>query len=46
MFIRLGEQATWPRMAMIRDQTRISRTFSDCITRLEKACAANDNAAE
>ena len=45
MFIRLGEQATWPRMAMIRDQTRISRTFSDCITRLEKACAANDYAA-
>jgi NTE family protein len=46
MFIRLGEQATWPRMAMIGDQTRISRTFSDCISRLEKACAANDNAAE
>ncbi|MBW0146271.1 patatin-like phospholipase family protein [Marinobacter arenosus] len=37
MFIRLGEQATWPRMAMIRDQTRISRTFSDCIARLETA---------
>ncbi|MDK9557847.1 patatin-like phospholipase family protein [Marinobacter sp. M216] len=37
MFIRLGEQATWPRMAMIRDQTRISRTFSDCIARLEAA---------
>lgn len=39
MFIRLGEQATWPRLAMIRDQTRISRAFSDCIARLEKACA-------
>lgn len=43
LFIRLGEQATWPRLAMIRDQTRISRAFSDCIARLEKACAANDN---
>lgn len=43
LFIRLGEQATWPRLAMIRDQTRISRTFSDCIARLEKVCAANDN---
>ncbi|NMT63639.1 patatin-like phospholipase family protein [Marinobacter orientalis] len=42
MFIRLGEQATWPRLPMIRDQTRISRTFSNCIARLEKACAAND----
>jgi NTE family protein len=37
MFIRLGEQATWPRMAMIRDQTRISRTFADCIARLKQA---------
>ncbi len=46
MFIRLGEQATWPRIPIIRDQTRISRTFSNCIARLEKACAANDNARE
>ncbi|TKV67051.1 DUF3336 domain-containing protein [Marinobacter panjinensis] len=46
MFIRLGEQATWPRLAMIRDQTRISRTFSNCIARLEKACNANDTAGE
>lgn len=46
MFIRLGEQATWPRIPMIRDQTRISRTFSNCIARLEKACAANDKARE
>jgi NTE family protein len=37
MYIRFGEQATWPRMAMIRDQTRISRTFTDCIRRLEVA---------
>lgn len=46
MFIRLGEQATWPRLAMIRDQTRISRTFNDCIARLKKACAANSDARE
>jgi len=41
MFIRLGEQATWPRMAMIRDQTRISRAFTDCIARLQKACGVS-----
>lgn len=46
MFIRLGEQATWPRLAMIRDQTRISRTFSNCIARLKKACAADSIARE
>lgn len=34
-YIRLGERATWPRLAMIRDQTRISRIFADCIRRLE-----------
>lgn len=35
MFIYLGEQATWPRLAMIKDQTRISRAFDRCIRRLE-----------
>lgn len=35
-FIRLGEQATWPQLAMIRDQTRISRVFAECIGRLKK----------
>ncbi|MAA65138.1 MAG: phospholipase [Alteromonadaceae bacterium] len=34
MYIRLGEQATWPRMALIHDQTLISRTFTDCIRQL------------
>ncbi|MDX1589210.1 MAG: patatin-like phospholipase family protein [Oleiphilaceae bacterium] len=33
-YIRLGEKATWPKIAMIRDQTRISRIFADCIARL------------
>jgi NTE family protein len=46
MFIRLGEQATWPRLAMIRDQTRISRVFSDCIARLESACTAAERAGD
>lgn len=36
MYVRLGEQATWPQMAMIRDQTRVSRAFVRCIARLEK----------
>lgn len=35
MFIKLGEQATWPQIAMIHDQTRISRVFADCIERLK-----------
>lgn len=35
MFIRLGEQATWSRLAMIHDQTRISRAFSRCIRRVK-----------
>lgn len=35
MFIHLGEQATWPRLAMIKDQTRISRAFDRCIRQLE-----------
>ncbi len=36
MYIRLGEQATWPRLAMIHDQTRISTAFSRCIRRLRE----------
>lgn len=36
MFIRLGEEATWPRLAMIHDQTRISRAFTRCIRRLKE----------
>lgn len=36
MFIRLGERVTWPRLAMIRDQTRISRTFAECIAKLKE----------
>lgn len=39
MFIRLGEQATWPRLAMIHDQTRISRAFDRCIGQLEAEVA-------
>ncbi len=33
--LRLGEQAAWPQMAMIRDQTRISKTLRSCIARLK-----------
>ena len=47
MFINLGEQATWPRLAMIKDQTRISRAFDRCIAALEKELdtdAAHHNA--
>ncbi len=30
-----GERATWPRMAMIRNQTRISQTLDRCVARLK-----------
>jgi TAG lipase/steryl ester hydrolase/phospholipase A2/LPA acyltransferase len=31
-----GERATWPKIAMIRDQTTIGQTLEDCIIRLKK----------
>lgn len=34
-YIRSGEQATWPKIAMVRDQTRISRVMDRCVRRLE-----------
>jgi TAG lipase/steryl ester hydrolase/phospholipase A2/LPA acyltransferase len=34
LFIRLGEQATWPQIPIIRDQTRIGRTFDELIPEL------------
>jgi TAG lipase / steryl ester hydrolase / phospholipase A2 / LPA acyltransferase len=27
----MGERATWPRMSMIRDRTRLSRAFGNAI---------------
>jgi TAG lipase/steryl ester hydrolase/phospholipase A2/LPA acyltransferase len=44
-YIRLGEQATWPRIEMIRDRTRISRLFGDYIGILMQRIAAADEAA-
>ncbi len=35
-YIRLGERATWPQIAMIRDMTRISRLFAECIEVIQK----------
>ncbi|SFF52854.1 NTE family protein [Fontimonas thermophila] len=35
-YVRSGERATWPKIERIRNQTRISRTFEDCL-RLLKA---------
>ena len=32
--LKMGERSTWPKLAMIRDQTRISSTLQSCITRL------------
>ncbi|MFP5382552.1 MAG: DUF3336 domain-containing protein [Gammaproteobacteria bacterium] len=33
-FIETGERSTWPRIEMIRNSTRISRTFHDCLEKL------------
>ncbi|MDD3764427.1 MAG: DUF3336 domain-containing protein [Nevskiales bacterium] len=34
-YIRSGEKATWPKIERIRNQTRISRTFEDCLRLLK-----------
>jgi NTE family protein len=36
-FIKAGERSAWPKLELLRNQTRISRTFRSCITRLAKA---------
>ena len=33
-FILEGQRATWPKLAMIKHQTRISRTFEQCLQTL------------
>ena len=35
-WVLTGERATWPKIAMIRDQTTIGQTLEDCIIRLKK----------
>ncbi|HUP91760.1 MAG TPA: DUF3336 domain-containing protein [Solimonas sp.] len=35
-FIREGERATWPKIERIRNQTRISRAFEDCLQLLKQ----------
>jgi TAG lipase / steryl ester hydrolase / phospholipase A2 / LPA acyltransferase len=44
-FIHLGEQATWPRIPMIRDRTRLSRLFGNCIGVLTQRIATQAGAA-
>lgn len=36
-----GERATWPKLAMIRHQTIISRTLEQCLHRLDEASEAH-----
>lgn len=43
-YIREGERATWPKIERIRNQTRISRTFDDCLALLKQRHA--DRAAQ
>ena len=35
-WVLAGEHATWPKIAMIRDQTIIGQTLEDCIIRLKR----------
>jgi NTE family protein len=44
--IRDGERATWPKVEMIRTQTKIGRTLEDIIERLEDSVVANAQAHE
>ena len=37
MYITGGERATWPKLAMIRDQTRISRLLREGIGWLKRS---------
>lgn len=39
-YIRGGEQAAWPRLPMVRDQTRVARVLDACVARLEAHAAA------
>jgi len=39
LYIHLGEQATWPQIAIIRDQTRLSRAFEEVIAELTQRVA-------
>ena len=39
-YILSGERATWPRISMIRDQTRLSRAMQRCIRDLERRIQA------
>lgn len=34
-YVRSGERATWPKIERIRNQTRISRSFEDCLRLLK-----------
>jgi len=34
--LKMGESSTWPKLAMIRDQTRISNALQACVTRLSE----------
>ena len=34
-FIREGERATWPKIKMIENQTRISKKLDECYNRLK-----------
>ena len=35
-WVLAGERATWPKIAMIRDQTIIGQTLEECIIRLKR----------
>jgi NTE family protein len=40
VFIREGERATWPKLAMVRNQTRLGRVFRECVETVREAEAA------
>ncbi|MBK6907095.1 MAG: DUF3336 domain-containing protein [Rhodocyclaceae bacterium] len=42
-YVRMGEQATWPRLPMIRDRTRLSRMFGTAIGTLMRRMEQNSS---
>ena len=42
LFIREGQRAVWPRVAMIRQQTRMGRAFKRAVAQLEAALAETE----
>lgn len=44
--IRMGEQSTWPKISMIRNQTKIGRTLDNILERFDETPVQTDSSAD